>query len=63
MVRRGLEARFRGRRRGVARLLEVRGDTLLLGGADVVDGTPVLDIKPYVTYFLPPTSYFLQVQV
>ena len=29
----------------VARLLEVRGDTLILGGADVVDGTPVLDVK------------------
>ena len=30
----------------VARLLEVRGDTLVLGGADLVDGTPILDIKP-----------------
>ena len=30
----------------VARLLEVRGDTLVLGGADLIDGTPILDVKP-----------------
>jgi tRNA-Thr(GGU) m(6)t(6)A37 methyltransferase TsaA len=32
--------------------IEKRGKhwTLLLGGADLVDGTPVLDIKPYVAY-------------
>jgi tRNA (adenine37-N6)-methyltransferase len=28
-----------------ARLLEIRGDTLVLGGADLVDGTPILDVK------------------
>ncbi|KAK9820048.1 hypothetical protein WJX72_005461 [[Myrmecia] bisecta] len=28
----------------------VEGNTLLLGGADVVDGTPVLDIKPYLPF-------------
>ena len=27
-----------------------RGPLLLLGGADLVDGTPVYDIKPYVPY-------------
>ena len=37
------------------RLLQVkldpdRGPILLLGGADLVDGTPVYDIKPYVPY-------------
>ena len=37
------------------RLLEIRqggpeGPVLLLGGADLVDGTPVYDIKPYVAY-------------
>ena len=37
------------------RLLEVRqggseGPVLLLGGADLVDGTPVYDVKPYVVY-------------
>ena len=37
------------------RLLEVRmdpakGPLLLLGGADLMDGTPVYDIKPYVPY-------------
>ena len=29
-----------------ARLLAIEGDVLLLGGADLIDGTPVLDIKP-----------------
>ncbi len=37
------------------RLLEVEwegpeGPTLLLGGADLTDGTPVYDIKPYIVY-------------
>ena len=37
------------------RLLEVEwegpeGPTLLLGGADLVDGTPIYDIKPYIAY-------------
>ena len=27
-----------------------RGPVLLLGSADLVDGTPVYDIKPYITY-------------
>jgi hypothetical protein len=30
------------------RLLEVKGRTLLLGPCDLVEGTPVFDIKPYV---------------
>jgi tRNA (adenine37-N6)-methyltransferase len=37
----------------VVRLLEVRTDAgveLLLGGVDLLDGTPVLDIKPYLPY-------------
>jgi len=40
----------------VVQLLEVRGDTLLLGGADVVDGTPILDIKPYLRHDLQPEA-------
>lgn len=32
------------------RLLEVREFDLVLAGADLLDGTPVLDIKPYVPY-------------
>ncbi len=37
------------------RLLEIdwtspEGPTLLLGGVDLVDGTPVLDVKPYLPY-------------
>ena len=33
------------------RLLDVRGDaSLLVGGADLVDGTPIYDIKPYLPY-------------
>lgn len=29
-------------------LLKVDGDTLWLGGVDLMDGTPVLDVKPYL---------------
>jgi hypothetical protein len=28
----------------------VEGNRLILGGADIVDGSPVLDIKPYVPF-------------
>ncbi|KAL3152122.1 hypothetical protein ABBQ32_001220 [Trebouxia sp. C0010 RCD-2024] len=34
----------------VARVDHVSGDTVMFRGADVVDGTPVLDIKPYIPY-------------
>lgn len=34
----------------VAQVVAVEGRTLVLGGADVVDGSPVLDIKPYVPF-------------
>jgi tRNA-Thr(GGU) m(6)t(6)A37 methyltransferase TsaA len=32
-------------------LLEVTGTTVRFAGVDLLDGTPVLDIKPYVTRF------------
>lgn len=32
----------------VARLLEVRGGTLRVTGLDALDGTPVVDLKPFV---------------
>jgi tRNA-Thr(GGU) m(6)t(6)A37 methyltransferase TsaA len=35
----------------VVRLREVRGDILLVENIDVLDGTPLLDIKPYVPVF------------
>lgn len=35
----------------VVRLLAVCGATLEIAGVDLVDGTPVLDIKPYVPAF------------
>ena len=28
----------------------VQGNTVVFRGADVVDGTPVLDIKPYIPF-------------
>jgi len=34
----------------VVELLEVDGTRLKLGGGDFLDGTPVLDIKPYIPY-------------
>jgi len=35
----------------VCRLLGIEGSILRLEGLDLVDGTPVLDIKPYVAYY------------
>jgi len=32
----------------LARLERVEGDTLYLSGIDLVDGTPILDVKPYI---------------
>jgi tRNA-Thr(GGU) m(6)t(6)A37 methyltransferase TsaA len=32
------------------RLLKVEGRTLHVRGIDLIDGTPVLDVKPYVPY-------------
>jgi tRNA (Thr-GGU) A37 N-methylase len=32
----------------VVRLLEVAGNRLRIAGVDVLNGTPLLDIKPYV---------------
>jgi tRNA (adenine37-N6)-methyltransferase len=32
-------------------LLEVTGETVRFAGVDVIDGTPVVDVKPYVTRF------------
>ncbi|XP_025015322.1 tRNA (adenine(37)-N6)-methyltransferase isoform X3 [Ricinus communis] len=34
----------------VAKVEAVQGNTVLLSGVDLVDGTPVLDIKPYLPY-------------
>ncbi len=34
----------------VVELLAVEGTTLRLGGGDFLDGTPALDIKPYIPY-------------
>jgi tRNA (Thr-GGU) A37 N-methylase len=33
------------------RLLKVKGNVLKVKGLDAIDGTPVLDIKPYVPAF------------
>jgi tRNA-Thr(GGU) m(6)t(6)A37 methyltransferase TsaA len=35
----------------VVRLREIRGNVLLVENVDVLDGTPLLDIKPYVPAF------------
>lgn len=35
----------------VVRLLEVEGNVLHVADVDIVDGTPLLDIKPYVPQF------------
>jgi len=35
----------------IVRLLEVKGNILEVGEVDMLDGTPLLDIKPYVPQF------------
>lgn len=35
----------------VVRLLRREGNNLIVGGIDVLDGTPLLDIKPYIPRF------------
>nr|WP_255082713.1 SAM-dependent methyltransferase [Vulcanococcus limneticus] len=35
----------------VVRLLERQGRNLIIEGVDVLDGTPLLDIKPYIPRF------------
>jgi tRNA (adenine37-N6)-methyltransferase len=35
----------------VVRLIEIKGNILLIEDVDMVDGTPLLDIKPYVPAF------------
>lgn len=32
----------------LARLVKVEGDTIYFSGIDLVDGTPILDVKPYI---------------
>jgi tRNA-Thr(GGU) m(6)t(6)A37 methyltransferase TsaA len=40
----------------LVRLEAVQGNTLRLSGVDLVDGTPVLDIKPYLPYADTPSA-------
>jgi tRNA-Thr(GGU) m(6)t(6)A37 methyltransferase TsaA len=40
----------------VVRLLEIKGSTLHVEDIDILDGTPLLDIKPYVPGFDPQTD-------
>jgi tRNA (adenine37-N6)-methyltransferase len=35
----------------LVRLIDVTGTTITFAGVDLLDGTPVLDLKPYVTRF------------
>ena len=51
-------ARMRPNRLGVStcRLLAVEGLDLHVRGLDAIDGSPVLDVKPYMREFEPPTA-------
>jgi tRNA-Thr(GGU) m(6)t(6)A37 methyltransferase TsaA len=40
----------------VVKLLDIRGGTLQIENIDILDGTPLLDIKPYVPEFDGPTA-------
>jgi tRNA-Thr(GGU) m(6)t(6)A37 methyltransferase TsaA len=48
-------AKMRPNRLGVSvcRLLSVSGTTLTVAALDAIDGSPVLDLKPYLTEFAP----------
>lgn len=35
----------------VCRLLAIEGDSLTVEGLDLIDGTPVLDVKPYIAAY------------
>jgi tRNA (Thr-GGU) A37 N-methylase len=35
----------------VVKLIRIKGDKIVFKGADMLDGTPLLDIKPYVPSF------------
>ncbi len=35
----------------VVKLIRIKGDKIVFKGADMLDGTPLLDIKPYVPQF------------
>jgi len=43
----------------IVRLIEVKGSTLFIEDVDILDGTPLLDLKPYVPVFdaYPDASY------
>ena len=43
--------------RSLARLEMVEGDTVHLAGVDILDNTPVLDIKPYIPQPLGPGQH------
>ena len=40
----------------LVRLLSVDGDTLQFSGVDIVDGTPIIDIKPYIPSYDAPAE-------
>lgn len=40
----------------IVELLQVEGNKLYIQGIDVVDGTPLLDVKPYVPHFDTPAN-------
>ena len=39
-------------------MLGVEGTTVRVRGLDAIDGTPVIDIKPYMTAFVPRGEVF-----
>ena len=39
-------------------MLEVEGTKIRVQGLDAIDGTPVIDIKPYMTAFAPRGEVF-----
>ncbi|XP_064475035.1 tRNA (adenine(37)-N6)-methyltransferase-like isoform X2 [Ornithodoros turicata] len=42
----------------LVRLIKIEGDTVYISGVDLVDGTPILDIKPYIPDYDVPRDIF-----
>ncbi|MEM7816011.1 MAG: tRNA (N6-threonylcarbamoyladenosine(37)-N6)-methyltransferase TrmO [Candidatus Aenigmatarchaeota archaeon] len=41
----------------LATILEIRGNSIIVTGLDAIDGSPVLDIKPYISHFDRPEKF------
>jgi tRNA-Thr(GGU) m(6)t(6)A37 methyltransferase TsaA len=41
----------------LAKIIEVRKNTIKVSGLDAIDGSPIMDIKPYISHFDRPEKF------